>query len=90
MKSMDIEALKVLLPIFRAKGWKDAIRLLDQFEVIGCAPGARCTLQVMSYDTGEWMLCKVNGKDTYSLAHWNRIIRGQLAWDGLVRLVVAA
>ncbi len=89
MQKLGINDLKLRLPILKSKGWNDAIRLLDQFEVMGGAPGSSCTMQVMSYDTGEWLQCELNGKSTFSLAHWNKVIRGELGWDGAIRLAVA-
>lgn len=90
MQKIGIEDLKLLLPVLKSKGLNDAVRLLDQFELSGLAPGASCTMQVMSYVTGEWLQCELKGKDTYSLAHWNKAIRGELGWDGAIRLAVAA
>lgn len=90
MQTISIADLKSLLPLLKSKGWNDSIRLLDQFELSGGTPGSACSMQVLSYDTGEWLLCELNGKDIYSLAHWNKIIRIDLGWDGAIRLAVAA
>lgn len=90
MQKVDIKDLKPLLSILKSKEWNDAVRVLDQFELTGGAPGASCTLQVMSYETGEWLPCEVKGRGTYSLAHWNKVIRTELGWDGAIRLCVAA
>lgn len=90
LKTVGIDDLKSLLSILKAKHQHESVRLLDQFELTGGAPGASCVMQVMSYETGEWLQCEVNGKNTYSLAHWNKVIRRQLEWDGPIRLAVAA
>lgn len=90
MQKFSFPDLKALLPLLKSKHWNDAVRLLDQFEVTGGAPGASCTMQVMNYDTGEWVTCEIKGRDTYSLAHWYKVIRGELNWDGAIRLAIAA
>ena len=90
MQRLGIKDLQLLLPVLKSKWWNDAVRLLDQFELSGLPPGASCTMQVMSYDTGDWLQCELKGKDTYSLAHWNKVIRGELGWGGAIRLAVAA
>lgn len=90
MQKIGIDEIKQRLPVLKSKGWNDAVRLLDQFELSGLQPGASCTMQIMSYETGDWLQCELNGRDSYSLAHWNKMIRGELGWDGAIRLAVAA
>lgn len=90
LKTLGIDDLKSLLAILKAKRQHESVRLLDQFELSGGAPGASCVMQVMCYETGKWLPCELKGKDTYSLAHWNKVIRCELGWDGAIRLCVAA
>ena len=86
----DIETIKSALSLCESKGWTDVVRLLDQSEVLGTAWGSACTLQVLEYGTGAWLSCTLAGKTEYSLAHLYRFIRSDLAWDGPVRVAVAA
>lgn len=90
VQKLGLEDLKLRLPVLASKGWNDAVRLLDLFELTGQHPGASCTMQVLSYDTGEWLQCELKGKDAYSLTQWNKVIRGELGWDGAIRVCVAA
>lgn len=90
MGIVGIPSIKAALAVCQDKGWSDAVRLLDQSEVMGTAWGAACTLEVLNYDTGLWATCQLNGKTIYSLAHLYRVIRAELLWDGPVRLAVAA
>lgn len=90
MQKISVDELRPLLAVLKSKQWNDAVRLLDQFELTGQAPGAACTMQVMSYDTGDWLLCEYKGKHTYSLVHWNKVIRNDFGWDGAIRVAVAA
>ena len=76
--------------LLKAKGWDVGVRLLDQFELMNDRPGAKCVMQVMSYETGKWLLCVIHGRNIYSLAHWYRLLRSELGWDRAVRVAVAA
>ena len=86
----NLAAIKSMMTLCEAKGWDDVVRLLDQSEVMGTAWGEACTMQVLDYDTGEWLQCTPDGKAIYSLGYWYELIRSELAWDGPVRLAVAA
>jgi hypothetical protein len=86
----DLKTKKDGLTLCQSKGWNDAVRVLDQSEVLGVAWGSACTLQVLDYGTGEWMHCPVGVKETYSMAHLYRFIRSALEWDGPVRVAIAA
>lgn len=86
----NLDAIKSMLAICKSKGWDDVVRLLDQSEVLGEGWGEYCTMQAMDYMTGEWVPCTPGGKAIYSLGYWHSLIRSELAWDGPVRLAVAA
>ncbi len=86
----DLETIKAALSVCESKGWTDVVRLLDQSEVLGTPWGSACTLQVLDYGTSDWLPCTVNGKTQYSMAHLYRFIRSELAYDGPVRVAVAA
>lgn len=85
----DLKDMKGALSLCRSKDWAEAVRLLDQSEVLGTPWGAVFTLQVMDYTTGEWIPCTVGGKTENSMAHLYRFIRSELQWEGPVRLAVA-
>ena len=82
--------IKSMMALCKTKGWDDAVRLLDQSEVMGTPWGNACTMQVLDYMTGEWLQCTPGGKAIYSIGHWYKLIRSELAWDGPVRLAVAS
>lgn len=87
----DTDAIKDMLELLKAKKQTDdVLRLLDQSEVQGKAWGSAVTMQVRAYESGAWVDCTHGGKDIYSLTAWNKLIRTELAWDGPVRLAVAA
>lgn len=86
----ELEDIKSLLKLLRSKGWDDAVRILDQFEFMHRKYGTSCTMQIISYETGKWLSCELNGKSCYTLNQLNKIIRDDLAWDGPIRLAVAA
>lgn len=86
----DLDTIKAALSLCQSKGWADPVRLLDLSEVLGTDWGESCTLQVLDYQTGEWILCTADEKDMHSMAHLYRFIRSKLAWDGPVRLAVAS
>jgi hypothetical protein len=86
----EIEDIKSTLRLLRSKGWDDGVRILDQYEFKNRKFGECCTLQVLDYETCEWLPCKLNGKDEYSLNKINKIIRHDLDWDGPIRLAAAA
>lgn len=86
----DLDTIKSTIDLCKSKGWQDVVRLLDQSEFMGKPWGNACTMQVIDYGSGEWLECKHKGKDVYSLTQWNKLIRSELAWDGPVRLAVAA
>lgn len=85
-----IEDIKSSLNLLRSKGWDDVVRILDQFEVTNQKYGTFCTMQVLSYETGIWLSCELNGKSCFTLNQLNKLIRDDLAWDGPIRLAVAA
>lgn len=86
----NLDTIKSMMILCKAKGWDDVVRLLDQSEVMGTAWGKACTMQVIDYGTSNWVNCTPKGKAVYSMAHWYKLIRSELAWDGPVRLAVAA
>lgn len=86
----NLDTIKSTIELCKSKGWQDVVRLLDQSEFMGKPWGSACTMQVIDYGSGEWMECKHKGKAVYSLIQWNKLIRFDLAWDGPVRLAVAA
>lgn len=87
----DLEGAKSVLAVWISKNsYDEVVRLLDQSEVLTESPGSVCTLQVMDYVTGEWVQYSSGGRALYSMAHWYKLIRSELAWDGPVRLAVAA
>jgi len=86
----NLEHIKAGIDVCTAKGWPDALRILDQSKVLGGVWGTACTLQVMDCETGEWIPCAVNGKNIYSIARLYCFIRSELEWDGPVRLAVAS
>ena len=86
----NMDDIKFMMALCKSKGWDDCVRLLDQSEVMGTPWGEACTMQVLDYMTGEWLQCTPDGKTMYSMTHWYKLIRSELAWDGPVRLAVAA
>lgn len=64
----------------------EAVRLLDQAEVLNAPPGHKMTVQVLDYTDGEWKEFKSNLLGlgaAYSLAR-------KIDPDGPVRLAIAA
>jgi hypothetical protein len=86
----DLDTIKAALSLCQSKGWTDAVRLLDLSEVLGTAWGESCTLHVLDYQTGEWILCTADDRDVHSMEHLYRFIRSELAWAGPVRLALAS
>ena len=85
----DLETIKAALYLCKSKGWTDAVRLLDQSEVLGTAWGSACTLQVFDYSTSEWILCTVDEKTECSITRMYSFIRSELAYEGPIRVAVA-
>lgn len=94
MNPIDIQGMRNLLNVWRSKqdgDFEDAVRLLDQSEVLGKPFGKELTLQVLDYTDGEWIPCVAPGGRTMSnLNDWYSFIRNDLEWTGPVRLAVAA
>lgn len=89
-KLEDLVEIKSMIELCESKGLADAVRVLDQCEVMGTALGKACTMQVMDYITGEWMPCAPGGKHVNSLAYWYDLIRSELVWTDPIRLAIAA
>lgn len=86
----NLDTIKSMMDLCKAKGWDDSVRLLDQSEVMGTPWGKACTMQVLDYATGEWVQCAPGAKLVYSMAHLYKLIRSGLDWDGPIRMAVAA
>jgi hypothetical protein len=65
----------------------EAVRILDQFELDGGKPCDRCLLQILDYDTGEYVGL---GFPLASMTRLVRMARGELGCDGPIRLAIAA
>lgn len=85
-----LESAKAMLMLCESKGWNDAVRILDQSEVLGTPWGEACTMQLIEYTTGEWVVYAPTKKATNTLTALYKLIRGDLAWSGPVRLAIAS
>lgn len=88
---LDLGEMKNQLALLTAKHWagEGVVRILDQHEVLGKAPGTACTLQLADYGSNNWLPCDAGGKPMRSLTAWYKLLRGELAWDERIVLAVA-
>lgn len=94
MKTVDFQGMRNLLSVWRSKqdgDFEEAVRLLDQSEVLGQPFGKELTLQVLDYTDGKWVPGMAPGGRAMSgLSDWYSFIRHDLGWTGPIRLAVAA
>lgn len=90
---VDLQSLKNELAVWRCKGGGDGqevVRLLDQAELGRVKWGQVLSLQVLSYQTGRWMLFNPPKASLRSLQGWYSFVRWELNWTGPIRVSVAA
>lgn len=77
-----------MIALVRSK-WPDAeaVRILDQHELDAGKPCDRCLLQVLDYKSGEYVDLGIPAAGMTQLV---RLARGDLGYDGPIRLAVAA
>lgn len=82
------ERAQRMIALVRSK-WPDAeaVRILDQHELDAGKPCDRCLLQVLDYTTGEYVDL---GIPAAGMTHLVRLVRGDLGYDGPIRLAMAA
>lgn len=89
----NIQSLKIELAVWRCKGDRDGhevVRLLDQAELGRVKWGEVLSLQVLSYQTGCWILFNPPKASLRSLQSWYSFVRWELNWTGPIRVSVAA
>jgi hypothetical protein len=89
----DIQSLKNELAVWRSKGGGDSqevVRLLDQAELGHVKWGQVLSLQILSYQTGDWILFNPPKASLRSLQAWYSFVRWELNWTGPIRVAVAA
>lgn len=92
-ETADVQTLKNELSVWTCKNGGDGqevVRLLDQAELGRVKWGHVLALQVLSYQTGLWILFNPPKASLRSLQSWYSFIRWELSWTGPIRLVVAA
>ena len=92
-ETADVQTLKNELAVWRCKGGGDGqevVRLLDQAELGQVKWGQVLALQVLSYQTGRWVLFNPPTASLRSLQGWYSFVRWELNWTGPIRVAVAA